>query len=116
MVAPFSTSTCVFGRLKFTRLVRLKFSQRNCSALVSEKRKRRDRLALRLAVPGPSMMLRPELPKRNEPTGTTGNAERSNHWSGVGFDSLPEPTRSGREAPPWVRLKFATLGAKGGPV
>ena len=53
-------------------------------------------------VPGPSRMLRPELPKRYAPSGTAGNTVRLNHWSTVGFSIVPLRQRSGRLAPPLV--------------
>ena len=51
-----------------------------------------------------------------EPSGTGGNALRSNHCSTVGFSSLPLAMRSGRLAPPLEKSKLPSLGVNGGPV
>src|ERR1022692_2069655 len=116
MVAPFKTSTSVWGRPRLVWFVMLNDSQRNCTASVSPSRKRLDKDVLSAKVPGPSRMFRPELPYRKAPTGNTGNAVRSNHWSGEGFGSVPLAMRLGRPAPPVVISKFATFGVYGGPV
>ena len=109
-------STCVVGMLKLVRLVTLNASARNWRAFVSLKRKRRDRPVFKLNVPGPSKILRPELPYRNARSGTTGKAERSNHASGEGFAIAPFATRLGRAAPPVLISKLATFGVNGAPV
>jgi len=70
-------------------------------AFDSWNRTRRERDMLIATVPGPSRILRPDVPKRNDPSVRRGYV-RSNHWSTVGFGSVPFASRSGRLAPPLV--------------
>src|SRR5690242_17852993 len=67
-------------------------------------------------VPGPSRILRPELPKANKPDGTAGKAETSYHRSGVGFGTVPLAMRFGRLASPRFRFTLLTCGVNGAPV
>src|SRR5262244_3822761 len=69
-----------------------------------------------MIVPGPSRMLRPELPNRYEPVGTTTKALRSNHLSTVGLSTEPLAMRSGRVASPLAKFTVATRGVKGCPL
>src|SRR5205814_3178805 len=97
--APFSTSTCGVGRLKLVRLVKLKDSQRNCNAFDSENRNRRDSPALRLNVPGPSRMFRPEL-RRSEMPRPEPPEMPCGRTTGPASDSAKRHSRYDRAAPP----------------
>src|SRR5437868_3071449 len=79
-------------------------------------RKRLDSERFVAKLPGPVRMLRPELPNRYAPVGTTGNAERSNQRSGVGLSSEPSLIRFGRVASPRFTLELVVRGVKGDPV
>src|SRR5579872_4230395 len=61
-------------------------------------------------------MLRPELPKANEPVGTRGKSATLNHWAGLGLGTVPMPIRLGRLASPRFRLALVTTGVNGLPV
>jgi hypothetical protein len=62
IVPAFDLSRLMAGRLRFEWLVVLNVSQRSCARLFSDIRKKRESARLIVVVPGPSSMLRPELP------------------------------------------------------
>src|SRR5438105_3929978 len=113
MVAAPIVSTCLLGRLKFERLVKLKASQRNWALARSVMLKRLLNERLNAMKPGPSRIFRPELPKRNALVGTTGNAARLNQACGVGFGTLPLVMRSGLVGSPSNWLVLFMTGVKG---
>src|SRR5689334_5556931 len=63
MLAAPSVSTCLLGRLKLARLVKLNVSQRNWAFARSASVKRLLKARLNAMKPGPSRISRPELPK-----------------------------------------------------
>ena len=73
--------TLTFGAAKCGEFVRLKASARNCATNRSVMLKSRNRLRSRFRRPGPSRMLRPDVPKRTSSTGA--NALVSKNWSGL---------------------------------
>src|SRR3954453_10459077 len=98
IVPALDLSRLTAGRLRFVWFVVLKVSQRNCAFARSASWNHLESERLMFALPGPSRMLRPELPYRNALSGTTANAAGLYQRFAVGLSRAPLARRSGRVA------------------
>src|SRR5580704_6010408 len=96
--------------------MKLKASHRTCRRLLSRSAKFRESDILSVSKPGPSRILRPEVPNRYELVGTAENAATLYQSCGVGFGAVPLAVRLCRLASPKSRFAALSVKVNGRPV